>query len=402
MFMSAAVSSPVTALLIAASTEMQSRWSAVCDGLGMATVLAEDADVALALIQFQPVNVVLLDACAAVASQAAVIERLRQQPVLQPLPLLVAVHNPSATDAELLLAAGATELVNTPWHEPLLAVRIQQVLNTSVQHQQVSAQRDALLATLQQAGVGSFEWYARRQQLSASPNLGEVLGLAQSRLTGLDSLRHAFGSKEALKIAHLFEGASRTGQVQSAVVAMQNGTPSRLMISARHEQGEVVICGVVQLLDGVLQLAQEAGLLSLPAGATETVAAEAVTEPARAPCVLVVDDSRVSRMLLKSMILAHSPEWVVEEEGDALAALDTASRVKPDLVTMDINMPGRSGLEVAADLRQIYPDLEIVMVSANFQEHNLDRAQTLGLRFLKKPITEQLVAELLEGLQKKR
>jgi CheY-like chemotaxis protein len=102
------------------------------------------------------------------------------------------------------------------------------------------------------------------------------------------------------------------------------------------------------------------------------------------------------------MILASQPAATVIEVDDALAAVAAVTRERPDLVTLDNNMPGRTGLEIAADLRQRCPELDMVLLTANFQDAVVDEAGRLGLRFLAKPITEALVGELLAGSRRLR
>ncbi|RLJ68135.1 EAL domain-containing protein [Sulfurisoma sediminicola] len=123
---------------------------------------------------------------------------------------------------------------------------------------------------------------------------------------------------------------------------------------------------------------------------------------ARPPRVVIVDDSRVSRLMLRKMILAHQPTATVIEVDDALTAVDAVTRERPDLVTLDNNMPGRTGLEIAAELRQRCPELDMALLTANFQDAVVAEARRLGLRFLAKPITEALVGELLAGCRRPR
>jgi diguanylate cyclase (GGDEF)-like protein len=111
--------------------------------------------------------------------------------------------------------------------------------------------------------------------------------------------------------------------------------------------------------------------------------------------VLIVDDSKVSRLMLRKLIHTCQPEAAVIEIDDALTAVDAVAREQPDLVTLDNNMPGRTGLELAAELRQRHADLDMALLTANFQDAVVEEAERLGLRFLAKPITQGLVGELL-------
>lgn len=111
--------------------------------------------------------------------------------------------------------------------------------------------------------------------------------------------------------------------------------------------------------------------------------------------VLVVDDSRVSRMMIRAFILGRQPNWTVLEARDGVEALAMIESVTPDLITVDMNMPGLSGLEAGAKMREKYPTVPISLLTANVQESTRQKAESLGLHFMEKPITEEVVARLL-------
>jgi len=115
--------------------------------------------------------------------------------------------------------------------------------------------------------------------------------------------------------------------------------------------------------------------------------------------VLVVDDSRVSRMLIKSLILARFPDWSVTEAASGEAALGLAKEHRFDYCTMDINMPGLVGTEAAEQLLKLQPSLRLALFSANIQETQRERAAQLGVQFVAKPVTEKTVAQTLAYFQ---
>ena len=79
--------------------------------------------------------------------------------------------------------------------------------------------------------------------------------------------------------------------------------------------------------------------------------------------VMVVDDSVVARRLI-SQTLQEDPEIeVIGTAASAELALQKMSSLQPDVLTLDINMPGMSGLELLPILRERYPALKVVMVS---------------------------------------
>lgn len=112
--------------------------------------------------------------------------------------------------------------------------------------------------------------------------------------------------------------------------------------------------------------------------------------------LLIVDDSKVSRMLIRAHILTQHPEWVIFEAAcgeDAIAIVDNDL---PDYCTMDINMPGISGTDAAERILSEYPSVKIVIFSANIQETHQERARSLGSVLVAKPVTEKSIALALD------
>jgi len=80
--------------------------------------------------------------------------------------------------------------------------------------------------------------------------------------------------------------------------------------------------------------------------------------------VLIVDDSAVTRRLLGE-VLASDPEIeVAGTAGNGSLALARIPEVKPDLITLDVEMPGMNGLETITEIRKLYPKLPVIMFSS--------------------------------------
>ncbi|MSP28356.1 MAG: response regulator [Methylococcales bacterium] len=114
--------------------------------------------------------------------------------------------------------------------------------------------------------------------------------------------------------------------------------------------------------------------------------------------VLVVDDSRVSRMMSRQFILSRHPQWEIHEARCGEEAIELAQGLDPFLILIDVNMPGMGGIAAAEILRQLYPESNISMLTANVQDAIRERAISIGVGFLKKPITETLIQQLLASL----
>jgi len=121
-----------------------------------------------------------------------------------------------------------------------------------------------------------------------------------------------------------------------------------------------------------------------------------MTEPSRT--VLIVDDSNLSRMLLKNLLLERRPGWTILEAASGEQALEIVSGQSPDLITLDINMPGMGGIEAAKLLKERCPSAQLAVMTANVQESVRQRVQSLGILFVamvEKPITAAGVDKIL-------
>ncbi|MGZ4354406.1 MAG: response regulator [Gaiellaceae bacterium] len=79
--------------------------------------------------------------------------------------------------------------------------------------------------------------------------------------------------------------------------------------------------------------------------------------------ILIVDDHAVVRSGLKLLLNAEEDFEVVGEAGNAQEAVLRAKLLQPDILLCDVVMPGRSGIEVAQEVREIAPGTKIVMLS---------------------------------------
>jgi CheY-like chemotaxis protein len=126
---------------------------------------------------------------------------------------------------------------------------------------------------------------------------------------------------------------------------------------------------------------------------TDSAAASATLQGM--PTVLIVDDSRVSRLVARQYILALRAGWNVVEAATGEEALAQAPAVQPQLVLMDVNMPGMGGIACAEQLRALLPDARISLLTANVQDATRNRAAEIGVGFMEKPITPERIARLV-------
>jgi two-component system chemotaxis response regulator CheB len=81
--------------------------------------------------------------------------------------------------------------------------------------------------------------------------------------------------------------------------------------------------------------------------------------------VLIVDDSQTARVALRAALNSDAAIQVVGEVGDGTAAVEQARRLRPDLITMDVYMKGKDGLEVTAEIMRTQPTPILVVTADN-------------------------------------
>ena len=112
--------------------------------------------------------------------------------------------------------------------------------------------------------------------------------------------------------------------------------------------------------------------------------------------IMIVDDSLVSRIMLKNIIVELEPSWEVFEASNASEALSLAEKHKNfDMLTLDMNMPGKTGLSIAPALLEKFPHAKIALLTANIQDSVRNKATAMGLEFIAKPITEDKIEQFI-------
>jgi two-component system, chemotaxis family, chemotaxis protein CheY len=114
--------------------------------------------------------------------------------------------------------------------------------------------------------------------------------------------------------------------------------------------------------------------------------------------VLVVDDSRVARMIIKSVILDQHPDWQIDEAASADEAQTKAAADAYDIISIDINMPGRDGFALIEALRADGVRARMALFSANVQDAVRQRASDTGVAFIAKPVSPVSVNALLAAV----
>lgn len=79
--------------------------------------------------------------------------------------------------------------------------------------------------------------------------------------------------------------------------------------------------------------------------------------------ILIADDHAIVREGLKQIVAEEKDMLVCGEAEDAASLMDLLKKEKWSIVVLDINMPGKSGLEALKDIKQFYPDLPVLILS---------------------------------------
>ncbi len=110
--------------------------------------------------------------------------------------------------------------------------------------------------------------------------------------------------------------------------------------------------------------------------------------------VLVADDNTFIRFLVKKWLGAEAE---IIEVGNGQEVVEAYRRGKPDLVFLDIHLPGRNGKDVLAELVRMDPDAYVIMLSADSNKENVVQAVRNGAKaFVTKPFTRDTLIKYFQ------
>ncbi len=119
--------------------------------------------------------------------------------------------------------------------------------------------------------------------------------------------------------------------------------------------------------------------------------------------VLIVDDAAFTRNMLKKIINTTDYSEVIGEAANGNEAIDLYTKLKPDLVTMDLVMPEKGGIETVEELIKMDRSALIVVVSALGQEALVLEAAKKGAKdFIQKPFKNEQVLDVMERILLKK
>lgn len=118
----------------------------------------------------------------------------------------------------------------------------------------------------------------------------------------------------------------------------------------------------------------------------------------RAIRAVLVDDEQGARMHLAERLAAHPGIEIVGEADRAMAAIDLIQRLKPDVVFLDVQMPGGTGFSLLPLLGDMCPPPEVVFVTA-YDKYALKAFEANALDYLTKPVSPPRLAVTVARLQ---
>ena len=113
--------------------------------------------------------------------------------------------------------------------------------------------------------------------------------------------------------------------------------------------------------------------------------------------VLVVDDSNLARRMVRTLLeeLGHT----VEEASDGTQALERYFINRHDLVFLDMVMQGMYGLDVLAKLRELDPNVRVIVATADIQTSTRDQVKAAGaVAFINKPLGRAAVTQVVTAV----
>jgi len=118
--------------------------------------------------------------------------------------------------------------------------------------------------------------------------------------------------------------------------------------------------------------------------------------------VLIVDDARLMRNIIKSTITESFGKVLFIEASNGREAIEMYKKESPGLVTMDITMEEKNGLEAAKDIKAFDQSAKIIMVTAMGQEKLMNECIKAGIEdFIVKPFSKaRIYASISRILQK--
>lgn len=116
--------------------------------------------------------------------------------------------------------------------------------------------------------------------------------------------------------------------------------------------------------------------------------------------ILLADDHVLFRKGIASLLKIRRDMEVVGEASDGIETIKLAQELVPDIILMDVNMPGCDGLEATRQIRQDLPEVQIIMLTVSDDDGDLFTAIRYGAKgYLLKNLDPEQLFDMLEGVR---
>jgi DNA-binding NarL/FixJ family response regulator len=115
--------------------------------------------------------------------------------------------------------------------------------------------------------------------------------------------------------------------------------------------------------------------------------------------ILIVEDNATFRQSLKELLFTRFPSMAFEEAGDGEEALKKINDGVPDIIFMDIKLPGENGLQITKKVKTKYPQVVIIILTYyDLPEHREAAFQCGANHFLSKCTSTQEIVNLIQSI----
>ncbi len=115
---------------------------------------------------------------------------------------------------------------------------------------------------------------------------------------------------------------------------------------------------------------------------------------------LIVDDEPAARQNVRSLLEFHRPEDSINEAQNAVEALRFINEQNPQLLFLDIEMPGESGIELLHKIHKTHPEIHVVFITA-YSHFAIEAIKCEAFDYILKPIDEEEFRKTLARLKQK-
>ncbi len=116
--------------------------------------------------------------------------------------------------------------------------------------------------------------------------------------------------------------------------------------------------------------------------------------------IMVVDDAPFIREIVKQILSGQEQYNLIGEAENGLEAIEQASKLKPDIIFMDIVMPELSGIKATEEILKLQPQIKIIAFTTMDNSIIKKQAEKAGCRgFLKKPFSKSEILDYLKKME---